>query len=434
MEKTTPKDKQKAVASFRLKIIDVFFAAYGAFISGLFCISQYFWGSSKYFVWIASTFFFVTLLATYILSYSKKTAKSETLLRYIQECANYVGVLNPVMLALGFILTISSDVYILAFCIVLEAVQLCCYFWSVKKVFPCLEFGFWNKIVTWCKRNKPLIITILFGLISGAGWFFTTDNRKISDLCLNLFAGFISSGITIGVIDRIIRRQQEVKDTPIKKALYRDVQLFTSRLIGLWTEMYVQSTEDRSPLTLEELFDPTNVVEIGGNLDLEGFPNITPKQNWFSYIEHQRKDLSDLGEKILSTYINIADPELIQAIHYLVNDSAYIGYLRWIGAMRAYDNSNNVPRPALLGWYTMLPQETDYVMVKQLISWCKKQFKLLHKKDQPDSVYVYPIAERITIVNPNTPPTSVMPKDKKFAAFDAFKVWQDASKAKNSKT
>ena len=432
MAKNTSAKDAKSSADFRLKIIDVFFAAYGAFISGLFCIAQYFWQSSVYFVWIAAGFFFVTLLITYVLSYSKKTTKSERFLCYVQECANKVGVLNPIILALGFLLTITSDVYILAVCIALEVLQLWGYILSVKKTFPKLRFSFWSKIMSWCKKNKPLLITIFFGLISGAGWFFTTDDMKISDLCLNLFAGFISSGITIGVIDRIIRRQQEVKDTPIKKALYRDVQLFTSRLIDLWKEMYVQSTEERSQLTLEELFDPANIVEIGGNLDLEGFPNITPKQDWFTYIEHQRKDLSNLGEKILSTYISIADPELIQAIHYLVNDSAYIGHLRWIGVMRAYDNSNNVPRPALLGWYTMLPQETDYVMVKQLIAWCKKQFKLLHKKDQPDSVYVYPIAERITLINPNTPPTSIMPKDKKFAAFDAFKAWQDASKKKNS--
>lgn len=430
MEKVTPVAERKAIANFHLKIVDVFFAAYGSFISGLFCTSQYFWGSSKHFVWIASVLFFATLLTTYILSYSKKTAKSETLLCYVQECANKVGVLNPIMLALGFILTISSDIYILAICIAVEAVQLWCYFLSLNKVFPQLQFGLWSRLMSWCKKNKPLLITVFFGLVSGAGWFFTTDNMKISDLCLNLFAGFISSGITIGVIDRIIRRQQEVKDTPIKKALYRDVQLFTSRLIDLWQEMYVQSTKDRSQLTLEELFDPSNIVEIGENLDLEGFPNITPKQNWFTYIEYQRKDLSDLGEKILSTYINIADPELIQAIHYLVNDSAYIGHLRWIGVMRAYDSSNSVPRPALLGWYTMLPQENDYVMVKQLISWCKKQFKLLHKKEQPDSVYVYPITERITLINPNTPPTSIMSKDKKFAAFDAFKAWQEASKRK----
>ena len=125
MDNTTPAKNKKATAEFRLKIIDVFFAAYGAFISGLFCIAQYFWGSTDYFVWIASGFFFVTLLVMYVLSYSKRTTKSEYLLRYVQECANKVGFLNPFMLALGFILTITADFYILIVCIALEVTQLC---------------------------------------------------------------------------------------------------------------------------------------------------------------------------------------------------------------------------------------------------------------------------------------------------------------------
>ena len=432
MVKNSPAKNNRAIADFRLKIINVFFAAFGTFITGLFCIAQFFWNSHDFFLWIAAGFFFATLLITYVLSYSKKTSKSERLLHYMQECANKVGVLNPIMLALGFLLTISSDKYILIVCIALEVLQLWGYILSAKKVFPKIKFTLLWKAGTWIKNNKHLLITASFALVSGGCLFFTADTLKISDLCLNLLAGFISSGITIGVIDRIIRRQQEVKDTPIKRALYRDVQLFTSRLIGLWQEMYVQSTENRSQITTEELFDPSNIVEVGGNLDLEGFPNIIPEQNWFAYIENQRKDLVAIGEKILSTYINIAEPELFQAIHYLVNDSAYIGHLRWICVTRAYDVSNNVPRPSLLGWYTIMPRETDYAMVKQLISWCRSQFKKLCKIDRQENVGIYPIAEQITLINPNTAPTSIMSAEKKVKAFDAFKKWQDISKKENS--
>ena len=140
MDNTTPAKNKRATAEFRLKIIDVFFAAYGAFISGLFCIAQYFWGSTDYFVWIASGFFFVTLLVTYVLSYSKRITKSEYLLHYVQECANKVGFLNPLMLALGFILAITADFYILIVCIALEVAQLWAYILSIKKAFPNIEF------------------------------------------------------------------------------------------------------------------------------------------------------------------------------------------------------------------------------------------------------------------------------------------------------
>lgn len=428
MSKNTTLKEVRTISEFRLKMIDVFFAAFGAFVSGLFCIAQYFWGSLDFFIWIAAGFFFVTLLITYILSYSKKTSRNEHLLCFIQECANRAGPLNPIMLALSFLLAISSNVCILAVCISLEIAQLYAYFLSAKKVFPKIKFRFHIKVKTWIKSNKPLLITALFALISGVCWLLTADTLKLSDLCLNLLAGFISSGITIGVIDRIIHRQQESKDIPLKKALYRDVQLFTARLINFWEEMYVQSTADRSRITIEELFAPANVTKIGGNLDLEGFPNIIPKQNWFAYIESQRKDLVELGEKILRTYINIAEPELFQSIHYLLNDSAYIGHLRWINATRAVDRSNGIPRPTLLSWYTLMPQESDYLMVKQLFTWCRTQFKSLCKVEKEETVGVYPIADRITLINPNTAPTSIMSAEQKTKAFDTFKDWQDNSK------
>ena len=96
------------------------------------------------------------------------------------------------------------------------------------------ESGFMQKILTGCKQSTPLLITVLFALLAGIGWLLTADTLKISDLCLNLLAGFISSGITIGVIERIIHKQKESKDIPLQKAMYRDVQLFASRLIGFW--------------------------------------------------------------------------------------------------------------------------------------------------------------------------------------------------------
>lgn len=424
MDNTTPAKNKRAIAEFRLKIIDVFFAAYGAFISGLFCIAQYFWGSTDYFVWIASGFFFVTLLVTYVLSYSKRTTKSEYLLRYVQECANKVGFLNPVVLALGFILAITSEIYILIVCIALEVVQLWAYILSIKKAFPNIRVSLPPRTIHWCKNNKPLLITALFAIASAICWLFTAESLKISDLCLNLLAGFISSGITIGVIDRIISKQQESKEAPLKKALYRDVQLFTSRLISLWQEIYTQSTDNRTNITIEELFDPQNMLTMCADLDLSCYPNISPKQNWFTYIEYCRKDLVHRGEKILETYMGIAEPEIIQAIHYLINDSSYIAHLSHVNLIHTDDIINKVPRPTLLGWHMIVPQEKDYVMIKQLLSWCRTQFANLHSKDYQDIIDIYPIAERITLINPSLAPTSIMSAEKKDAAFTAFKDWQ----------
>ena len=43
---------------------------------------------------------------------------------------------------------------------------------------------------------------------------------------------------------------------------------------------------------------------------------------------------------------------------------------------------------------------------------------------------IYPIAERITLVNPSIAPTSIMSTEKKNAEFTAFKEWQERSAKK----
>lgn len=433
MDDTKAKNK-RIVAEFRLKVIDVFFAAYGAFISGLFCIAQYFWGHLNYFIWIAASFFFLALLTIYLLSYSKKTATSENLLKYLQECANRVGVVSPIMLAFGFLLAVSADLGLLIVCIALEALLLFCYIYSLKKVVWRVNFGLLGKAYKWCKNNKPLLITVLFGVGSGICWLITSDELKVSDLCLNLLAGFISSGITIGVIDRIICKQQETRSVPLRKALYRDVQLFASRLIGLWREIYTQSTkiEDRKDLTAEELFNVENVIRMSGDLDLGGFPNVIPKQNWFTYIENERKDLVARGEKILETYINIAEPEIIQAIHFIINDSTYLAHLSHVSLIHSTDIIDKIPRPTLLAWHIMMPREMDYTMIKQLFSWCRNQFATLHDKENCDGIDIYPLSEEIKLINCKSDPTSLMSAEKKIALFDAFKKWQDSVSNKSS--
>lgn len=76
----------------------------------------------------------------------------------------------------------------------------------------------------------------------------------------------------------------------------------------------------------------------------------------------------------------------------------------------------------------MQPRESDYVMVEQLFSWCRNKFDTLHGKEYEDKIDIYPIPKRITIINPNSAPTSIMPEDEIIKLFTGFKEWQDASK------
>ncbi|WP_129724225.1 hypothetical protein [Xylanivirga thermophila] len=88
-------------------------------------------------------------------------------------------------------------------------------------------------------KNSALLITIEFSILFLILWLCFADEILLEDLWVNLLSGFIASISTITVIDNILKKQIEEDNLPLKLAMYRNVQLFVSRLISLWQEMYV---------------------------------------------------------------------------------------------------------------------------------------------------------------------------------------------------
>ncbi len=117
-------------AETKLNCINTFFTAYGAFITGVFFIAKYFFGASK----IVLGFCLIVLIATYYISYSKKTTSNTKLWNYIHKCADDVGPLNPSMLIMGFILEISNNIWLLIICILLVFVHIFAYIMNIKRV------------------------------------------------------------------------------------------------------------------------------------------------------------------------------------------------------------------------------------------------------------------------------------------------------------
>ena len=162
-----------------------------------------------------------------------------------------------------------------------------------------------NQIWIWVKANCALVITTIFAVIMFSLWLISTNEHKFSDLWLNLLAGFISSIITIAVIDNIVKKQKERDEKPFRLALYRDIQLLASRFINLWQEMYIQSNVDRTNIPITELFETEKIDSIYKTLDLEGYPNVIPKQDWFTYIDETSKDLINRGNRILDRMLQL---------------------------------------------------------------------------------------------------------------------------------
>lgn len=418
------------IAEHKLKNINLFFATYGSFLTGLFSIFQYFFNQYTLFNIISSISAILILGVTYFLAYSKWATTFNNFWIYIEKCADAVGVLNPIVLALSIMLSVSKSFELLIACCILTAAHFPLYLIAGYKCFNKKNKPILKILLNWCKTNIALLITIALAIVSFILWFFVSDQHDFADLWLNLLSGFISSMITIAVIDRILKKQKDKNEIPLRKAMYRDIQLFTSRFINLWEEMYVQSTESRSEIAVDDLFSFETINSIRNNLDLEGNPNIDPPQNWFAYINSCRNDLVKRGEKIITSYVNFADPDIIQSIHYLINDSFLIGNLSTLQTLRVYDLANHIPRPTLLTSYTPepTPSESDTEMVSQLLSWCRSQYENLHDDTKQTTIDIYPIPSKICIINPTKPPSSIMTEERKDELIKQFIGWQNRSK------
>lgn len=284
----------------------------------------------------------------------------------------------------------------------------------------------YKRIIEWIKRNIALVVTICVALVTLVFWFYSTETYDFSDLWLNLSSGFIASIFTIAVIDYILKKQKAKSEEPLRLALYRDVQLFASRLISLWQEMYVQSNEQRDNISVNELFSKENIGAIYNSLDLECEPNVIPKQNWFTYISSNSEDLIKRGNMILDRYPGFAEAELFQSIHHLVNDSPFVGMMTMMNKLRMHDVRDKFPRHPLLRCYTIEPNDKDYTAINSLFRWCREQYMKLENVG-----CVYKIADRVTIINSNTPPNSVMTERKMIEISNAYENFVKGKNALN---
>lgn len=271
------------------------------------------------------------------------------------------------------------------------------------------------------KRQKywPVWITAVFALISFILWYISTPDHGLSDLWLNLLAGFIAALCTSLGIDQILRKQKEADERPLRLALYRDVQLFASRMIFLWKEMYAQSNEDRESIAIDKLFSEEIISKIYIQLDLEGRPNVIPEQDWFTYINSVAADLVQRGNRILDRYVFIIEPELVFAIHHLITDSPFVSKLLNIRDIRARDAEKRFPRHPLLRRYTPQPRENDYKAMHDLFTWCRTNYEKLAQGERLPK-----IVESVIIINPNIPPSSIMTREKLNWISSEIELWR----------
>ena len=83
------------------------------------------------------------------------------------------------------------------------------------------------------------------------------------------------------------------------------------------------------------------------------------------------------------------------------------------------DKRNSIPRPPLLKYYLVAPQEQDFEQVHQLYKWCKEEYAYLSDK----KAFAYPLSENVIIMNPHIPPSSRIDEEKLIKKIQDFEKW-----------
>ena len=80
-----------------------------------------------YFKIIAVSLYFLILITTYYLAVSTKQKQYEKFWQHVKKHAKAAGLLNPFVLAIGILLTIVRDVWVLIMCIIFVIAQIVMY-------------------------------------------------------------------------------------------------------------------------------------------------------------------------------------------------------------------------------------------------------------------------------------------------------------------
>lgn len=230
-------------------------------------------------------------------------------------------------------------------------------------------------------KSPFFIVSIyLIPIVScSALYYFSADEIVLSDLWLNLLSGFIASLCTLFFIDRALQKQKEKEELPLRVARYRDIQLFTSRLIMLWMKMFQFTSQYQKEISIDTLFSKDIIKEIYENLNIQEEAPVSPKQSWNTYINSVKNDLIHRGNHILDRYVSIMPPELFGAIHHLTNESPFIDRLQIISEL---ERAGIIMRAPLLKHYIQFPGSRDYESIHILFQWCESEYEKL--KQYPD--------------------------------------------------
>lgn len=225
-------------------------------------------------------------------------------------------------------------------------------------------------------KSKLREYKILMGLwLVAASAFFLNlwlnFSGSIQDLGIGGFAGAISTGFTIFLLESLQERRETLRLMPKRIVAYEDVRLLAARIITFWNSAYMSSVPGELPKTIAELVSTSSIQKIRVNLDMNSAANVTPAQSWWTFLPSQLRELRDLAEMILHRHSEILDPAAYLSVNNLAHKAMNPDYSNMI---RASDREFQCPRPQVLGNYIILVDEY-FPSLLRLVEWLIEEAK-----------------------------------------------------------
>ena len=182
----------------------------------------------------------------------------------------------------------------------------------------------------WCStaisavnENKNLVLLIIVLAVAFfLMWKFGAG--ELHDFGLNAFTETVGIGITVFLVDQLLKNQERRRQRPLQIAAFHDVQSFVDGLATLWLNIYNWSGKDElspppEPPSIAQFLTLSYFEAIRQRLNLDAEACVFPKRTWWAYLPQAENQYRQLGEKILERHSSVLDPYAYHLIHKVLN-------------------------------------------------------------------------------------------------------------------
>lgn len=194
-------------------------------------------------------------------------------------------------------------------------------------------------------RKSYLFLIVLAGLFSTFSFLAFYEGQWISGYLSDVAAGIIGSLLIIFLIDRIIERNKKKEQLRILRIALRRLRIPILWHMTLLCQIYKAVTKNKPtplPTSFEDTFCDNYYKEISF-LDFTKDAPVIPKRNWFTYLDEKTKFFKEKLEKVIDTYADSLDVELIDILEKIVN-SHFFFFIPQVKNLPAIDRQLGVRR------------------------------------------------------------------------------------------